>query len=108
MVSLRLIIFLIVNSYLAVVNCVALMKTVSIFRPEESDYHKYAAILAATEPLRIQCDEDIKKKVNPLTLLYHSIKGTAVKDPTSTLRIENADVDHICLRYEQRVEEIVK
>jgi hypothetical protein len=48
---------------------------VSIFRPEESEYQKYSAILAATEPLRLKCEEDIKKVVNPLVLLYHQLTG---------------------------------
>lgn len=102
------ILLFVLSSYLAQVSCTTLLKAVSVFQPHESDYHKYSAIMAATEPLRIQCDEDIRKKVNPIVLLFNTLKGTSVKDPSSSVRIENADVDHICLKYEQKVEEIVK
>ena len=102
------IVLFVLSSYFAQISCTALFKAVSVFQPHESEYHRYSAIMAATEPLRIQCDEDIKKKVNPIVLFFSTLKGTSVKDPSSSIRIENADVDHICLKYEQKVEEIVK
>jgi len=49
---------------------------VSIFRPDESLYLKYAAVLATTEPLRLDCDREIRKSVNPLVLFWESLKGS--------------------------------
>lgn len=48
---------------------------VSIFRPDESLFLKYAAVLATTEPLRIDCDREIKKSINPFVLFWETLKG---------------------------------
>jgi len=51
------------------------IKPVAVFSTEETEYHKYAAVLAATEPFRLQRDLDIKKSLNPLLFWYHKVIG---------------------------------
>ena len=51
------------------------IKPVAVFSSEEADYHKYSAILAATEPYRLQRDDEIKKALNPLKYWFHKLKG---------------------------------
>ena len=100
-------------------NCYALCRNLTpslvpspldlaIFRPEESDLHKYSAVLAATEPFRLRCDLEIRRAVNPLKILYYKLRGISLTDPASIVRIENKAVDLACARYEQRVDEILK
>jgi len=84
------------------------IKALPIFRADEVDYHKYAAILAATEPIRIQCDLEIKKSLNPVAYWYHKLKGTPLSDPATSLRIDNKGVDLACNKYERKVDEVVK
>ena len=48
---------------------------VSVFRPEEINYHKYSAVLAVIEPLKVEWDSEIKKKINPILMLFYKIKG---------------------------------
>lgn len=47
----------------------------SVFRYDEINYHKYSAILAATEPFKIQCIAQIKKSLGPFQLLSYWIRG---------------------------------
>jgi hypothetical protein len=84
------------------------MKAVTVFRADESEYHKYAAVVAATEPYRDQLVEDIKAALNPVSLLFCRIRGLSLEDPSSTLRIENKKVDSACAAYERKVDDIVK
>lgn len=51
------------------------IKALSVFRPDETDMHKYSAILAATEPFRLQCTKQIKESINPLKYLLITISG---------------------------------
>ena len=81
---------------------------ISIFRPEESELHKYSAVLAATEPFRLRCDSEIKRAINPVKRLYYKLRGVSLSDPSSIARIENKAVDVACARYEQRVDDILK
>lgn len=46
-----------------------------VFRADEIEMHQYAAVLAATEPFRIQCDEQIRKALNPLNYFSYWYKG---------------------------------
>lgn len=107
--------FLRVRCSLMVLICLATLihgdkgfTAISIFRPDESELHKYAAVLAATEPFRLRCESEIKRAVNPMKMLFYKFRGMSVADPTSIVRIENKAVDIACARYEQRVDEILK
>ena len=51
------------------------INVVSIFRPDEIKFHKYSAILAATLPLKMQCEKDIQQQVNPFILFLQNLKG---------------------------------
>lgn len=81
---------------------------VSVFKPEESDLHKYSAVLAATEPIRLRCELEIKKSLNPFSYMIYKLRGVNFKDPSGILRIENKAIDAACTRYENRVEEVVR
>jgi hypothetical protein len=81
---------------------------VSVFKPEESDLHKYSAVLAATEPIRLRCEVEIKRGLNPFTYLLYKLRGVNFKDPSGIVRIENKAVDAACTRYENRVDEVVR
>lgn len=47
----------------------------SIFRPDEVVYHKYSAILAATEPFKAQFVTQIKSVLGPFHMLSAWIRG---------------------------------
>lgn len=49
-------------------------QAMSIFRDDEIDYHKYSAILAATEPFRKRLDNDVKNELG-FGYLIHKFKG---------------------------------
>ena len=84
------------------------IRAVSIFRADESDLHKYSAVLAATEPIRVRCNNEIKRAMNPFEILYHFVKRTKLKDPNGVIRIENKGVDQACSRFENRVDEVLR
>jgi hypothetical protein len=46
-----------------------------VFNEEEVEYHKYAAAIAASEPLRKLRDEELKSVLNPLTIFLERLKG---------------------------------
>ena len=81
---------------------------ISVFKPEESDLHKYSAVLAATEPIRLRCEYEIRKSLNPFSYVIYKLRGVNFKDPSGILRIENKAIDAACTRYENRVEEVVQ
>lgn len=84
------------------------IKAIAIFKPDEAEYHKYAAVLAATEPFRLQCDIEIRRSLNPIAYYFHKLKGTPLSDPSTSLRIDNKGVDLACSKYERKVDEIVR
>jgi hypothetical protein len=47
----------------------------SVFRADETEFHKYAAILAATAPYKELCSRQIKKSLNPVRQLIFSVTG---------------------------------
>jgi len=47
----------------------------SIFRPDEVVYHKYSAILAATEPFKAQFVSQVKRVLGPFHILSAWIGG---------------------------------
>jgi hypothetical protein len=52
---------------------------IAVFRRDEVDLHKYSAVLAAIEPFRLQLSEEIKKSLNPLSYIFHKIKGILLR-----------------------------
>ena len=86
----------------------ARITAVSVFKPEESDLHKYSAVLAATEPIRLRCEVEIRKSMNPFSYMIYKLRGAKFKDPSGSVRIENKAVDAACIRYENRVDEVVR
>lgn len=110
-----------------VIYCISSgIKAVSVFKSDEIIYHKYSAVLAATEPFRIQLEKDIENAFNPIYNIFRKIQGLYfsrhVCEVSSTFilivgpfaksmseeRLENAEVDDACMRYEKRVDDIVR
>jgi hypothetical protein len=68
--------FLILFSFYEIIGSKAIKITaVSIFRPEDSEMHKYSAILATTEPYRFRCDEQIKDSIGILRYFLLKLNG---------------------------------
>ena len=55
------------------------INVVTIFRPDEIKFHKYAAVLAATQPLKMQCEKSIRENVNPFVLFFQNLRGILEK-----------------------------
>ncbi len=53
----------------------SLIKPISVFSPDDSNYHKYSAVLAATERAKAQCALEIRRSLTPLGYIYHGIIG---------------------------------
>ena len=110
---LSLVIFMVIvavqlQQTLAIVPMIPKITAVSVFKPEEGDLHKYSAVLAATEPIRLRCEVEIRKSMNPLAYVFYKLRGAKFKDPNGYVRIENKAVDAACIRYENRVDEVVR
>ena len=56
----------------------ARISAIAVFRRDEVDLHKYSAVLAAIEPFRLQLSEEIKKSLNPMSYIFHKIKGASM------------------------------
>lgn len=85
------------------------IRAVSVFRNDEVDYHKYSAVLAATEPFRVQMEKEIKDCINPFKFMVLKIKGTFKNsEKLNNLREENLIVNSACDRYERRVSEVLR
>ena len=70
-----LLVVIAVLSVMTHVQITAKISAVSIFRKDEIDLHKYSAVLAAIEPYRLQLIDEIKCSLNPISYLFHRIKG---------------------------------
>lgn len=99
-----------------------------VFRADEEELHKYAAILAATEPFRLLCNTQIKKALNPIAYLFHLLAGAEIipyfiflyylkcfllegkplLNHALELRSKNKAIDLACDRYETRVESTLR
>ena len=79
-----------------------------VFGKDEVELHKYAAILAASEPQRALRDDEIKKMLNPISFwLCKRTRSTDFSDPESKIRRENANIDAICESYEKVMLDLV-
>lgn len=102
-----------------------------IFSREDAEMHKYAAVVAATEPFRESCQTHILQAVSPLrrlslwlggaskTLCTHDMKqgdftssalcvGGSIIRRADSIREKNDAVDVALSRYETRVGEALK
>ena len=84
----------------------ARITVVSVFKPEEIT--QMLRQLAATEPIRLRCEVEIRKSMNPFSYMIYKLRGAKFKDPSGSVRIENKAVDAACIRYENRVDEVVR
>lgn len=80
----------------------------SVFRSDEADMHRYSAILAATEPFRIQADEAIKSAIGPYKYILTKVQGKSLMNAAATLRSTNKEVDMAYKKYESRVESTLR
>ena len=51
------------------------IKAFPVFGKDEIEFHKYSAILAASEPLRILRDKELKALLNPIGFYINKLKG---------------------------------
>ena len=79
-----------------------------VFRSDETELHKYSAILAATEPFRHQTEQMIKKTVSPFKYLLIKLSGKPAISEAVYLRTKNKKVDDVCNKYEAKVETTLK
>ena len=85
-----------------------LIKAPSVFRSDEENMHKYAAILAATEPFRNLCTQQIKFAMNPLQYFIYCLKGQPIVNQATEMRSKNKAIDLAYERYEIRVENTLR
>ena len=84
------------------------IKVASVFRNDEIIYHKYAAVLAAAEPFRLQFEKDIETYLNPVQYLCRKLFKSSLKKTIEILRQKDGELDVTCSRYEKRVDDIVR
>jgi hypothetical protein len=53
----------------------SLIRAPSVFGHHEADLHKYSAVLAATEPFRLQCQSQLKQSLNPIKYWSRKLFG---------------------------------
>lgn len=51
------------------------IRPVSVFPFTAPEYHRYAAILAATEPFRLQREVDVKRSLGMFKYFLHRLRG---------------------------------
>lgn len=69
----------IATSCAVVVQCTSFrVSAPSVFRADETEFHKYAAVLAATAPFKAVCNQQIKQSVGPLRQLLFKLSGTYI------------------------------
>lgn len=119
-------ILVIVLSFATHSSWAALIRAPTIFRPDEHDMHKYSAVLAATEPFRVQCEEKIRRSLSPISYAIRRLSGKSA-DPIvqgeslmyiclgktglevgELVRDENVAVDVALTRFEVRVQNAIR
>lgn len=103
--QLRYVLLFVYASYISVA---VLIRAPSIFRADEGDMHKYAAILAATEPFRVQCQEQVKSHLNPAGYLFQRVFGKTAMQQAEEIRNSNPAVDIALTRFEVRVQNTIR
>lgn len=83
-----------------------LIRAPSVFPPESCDMHRYSAILAATEPFRRLCNDQIKRSLNPMTRIVKTLMGKSLLQQGVEERRTNMPVDVALTRFEMRVQSI--
>lgn len=70
---------LLLSIFIASITCTLagshFIRAPSVFRSEDAEMHKYAAILAATEPFKASCVRQIMQSVGPLRRIAYLIGG---------------------------------
>lgn len=79
-----------------------------VFPPDDIEMHKYAAVLAATEPSRNLCSKQINAAIGPLPRVTTFFKGKSIISEAAAMRNDNEEVDKAFSRYEMRVENILR
>ena len=84
------------------------IKVASVFRSDEAIYHKYSAILAASEPFRLQFQSDIESCFNPLQYIWYKFSSILSTYDIDKLRTNHPSIDSICSTYETRIDDVIK
>ena len=73
------------------------------------ELHKYAASIAAIDPLRLRSEYEIEMSFPPLIRFWRNLFGGGLgKLLSNSLREKNREIDASCTRYETRVQEILQ
>lgn len=109
------------------VECASNIRPVSVFPRAAAEYHRYAAVLAATEPYRLQRADDVKRSLGVMKYLYHRVIGAStissyvipnltkyltagsdLNNPSDPIRKNNYLVNSACAAYETKAGEIIR
>ena len=72
----RCLCIIVIAVYAVVAHCTSFrVSAPSVFRADETEFHKYAAVLAATAPFKAVCNQQIKQSVGPLRQLLFKLSG---------------------------------
>lgn len=89
-------------------NSHSLLRAPCVFRTDEVDMHKYAAILAATEPYRVEALSLIKKSTCPMTWMHCALAGKSLFNVVLPMRSYNKNIDVACEQYLSRVADTLR
>lgn len=79
-----------------------------MFRQDQQDYHKYSAILAATEPLRERCSDHISRVISPIKQFFGRISGKSLIDQGLEVRDKIPEVNEALTNLEDRMQKTIK
>lgn len=83
-----------------------LLRAPSVFPSDAVSMHKYSAILAATEPFRQLCINQIRKSLNPVSRATKGLFGKSILTQGIEERAKNMPIDVALTRFEMRVQSI--
>lgn len=102
----------------SILSSASLIRAPSIFRSDEDKLHKYSAILAATEPFRLQCQEQLLKEMKPLEAWKNKFLNNFTTDPQkrrktifeqgNELRKENSIIENTMSGFESKLQHLLQ
>lgn len=78
MVPPHIVFILILSLVVAAQSSIFRVTAPSVFRSDETEFHKYAAILAATAPFKTMCNKQIQSSINPVRKILFSLSGVTL------------------------------
>lgn len=85
----QIILFLVILAFLSsnIKSCIgaSFPRAPSVFRSDEVEMHRYSAVLAATEPFRIQCQQQLNRALNPVKAFTGKLFGKRISCLVNTI-----------------------